>query len=57
MYVVGDLNSRVGTRHDFIIQDRIIFCTDDIDYVPDAPIARASLDRTCNNQGIKLLDL
>ena len=57
VYVMGDLNSRVGTKHDFIIQDSVNFCTDDSDYIPDEPLHRASLDRKCNNQGIKMLDL
>ncbi|XP_060568367.1 P-selectin-like [Ruditapes philippinarum] len=30
---------------------------DDIDYVPDIPLRRASMDKSCNSFGVKVLDL
>ena len=49
LYIVGDWNSRVGSREDYI-------CNDD-DCVPHNTLVRASVDKVCNNVGVKLLDL
>ena len=57
VYVCGDLNSRVGSRHDFIY----FACRNDFvdadNYIPDCPSLRASFDKTCNSFGIRLLEL
>ena len=57
VYLTGDLNSRTGCRPDFIVNDHINTCLDDDDYIPDTPLSRTSADNTCNNYGVKLLDL
>jgi len=57
VYIVGDLNSRIGLNNDFIIHDTINLCTDDIDYDPDCTHTRASSDYTHNSHGLRLYDL
>lgn len=57
LYLVGDWNSRVGVKHDFINCDMFNRQTDDNDYIPDRPLDRASMDKICNNFGVKVLDL
>ena len=57
LYLIGDWNSRVGVKNDFILFDKFNIEIDDIDYIPDNPIPRSSLDKTCNSFGVKLLDL
>ena len=52
-----NLNSKVCLRNDCIIHDENISFTDDVDYVPDTPLLRASSDYVCNRFGIQLLDL
>jgi len=54
---LGDLNSRTGTRQDCILHDSVNNIIDDICYIPDTTLVRASRDKTCNNFGVKLLDL
>ena len=56
VYVMGDLNSRVGLRNDCIIHGENKSFTDDAVYVPDTPLLRASSDSLCNRFGIKLFD-
>ncbi|KAL4221122.1 hypothetical protein ACF0H5_019381 [Mactra antiquata] len=57
IYLLGDWNSRVGEREDFILFDRSIDSIDYDEYLPDVPLSRASCDKHCNNFGVKLLDL
>lgn len=57
VYIIGDLNSRVGAKSDSIIHDRINQFIDDTDYIPDVTMCRASIDKICNSHGTKLLDL
>jgi hypothetical protein len=57
VYLVGDWNSRVGIKHDFITCDIFDINIDDSDYVPDMPLRRASMDKSCNSFGVKVLDL
>lgn len=57
IYIIGDFNSRVGVRDDYINFDRNIDQVDSDDYIPDEPLSRASSDKTCNSFGLKLLDL
>ena len=57
IYLIGDYNSRVGVKRDFVVLDRINEYFDDHDYVPDNNLTRASMDKTCNAFGTKLLDL
>jgi exonuclease III len=57
LYLMGDWNSRVGVRDDFIRYDRNIDLFDSDDYIPDVPLSRASCDKTCNSFGLRLLDL
>jgi hypothetical protein len=57
VYLTGDFNSRVGVKHDFVIFYSINQSYDDESYVPDKCISRASLDKTCNSYGVKLIDL
>ena len=58
VYVVGDLNSRIGSRHDYISFDNYVPCMDFDGYVPDSNMPeRISQDKVSNNFGIKLLDL
>jgi exonuclease III len=55
----GDLNARVGNgdRRDYIVCDRVVDFTDDVDYVPDCQLDRTSMDTGFNSHGVKLLDL
>ena len=57
IFVTGDLNSRVGNKCDFIVQDSINTENDDPDYSPDNTSVRASVDCLLNSHGVKLLDL
>ena len=57
VYLVGDWNSRVGRKSDFIAYDQYNNLTDDEDYTPDCYMQRATMDSACNNFGVKLLDL
>ena len=57
VYVVGDINARVGNRLDYINCDCSMSLIDDDDYVPDVPLMRSSLGHTCNSFSHKLLDL
>ena len=54
--ICGDLNSRTGTEHDFVILDN---SNNDVlpdDYVPDEFFVRSSEDKTINSNGRKSLD-
>ena len=57
VFIVGDWNARVGSRADYIICDRNVSDLDYCDYIPDSYLKRCSMDRVCNTQGNKLLDL
>ena len=57
VYLCGDFNSRVGLKHDFIMNDNINDFIDTLDYIPDSYCCRASLDTKSNSFGSKLLDL
>ena len=57
VFLIGDFNSRVGIRDDFIIHDIFNGEIDFDDYLPDVPLSRASSDKTCNAFGLKLIDL
>ncbi|XP_060587663.1 uncharacterized protein LOC132743153 [Ruditapes philippinarum] len=57
VFLIGDWNSRVGLKADYIICDTAIKSIDNDDYIPDISSVRASCDKTCNSNGIKLLDL
>jgi hypothetical protein len=57
VYIIGDFNSRVGSKSDFIVHDKINTVIDDLDYEPDCTPVRASIDKIHNSHGIKLLDL
>ena len=57
IFVVGDLNSRVGNKFDYIVHDIINTVYDDADYCPDNTSVRASVDSSINSHGVKLLDL
>mgnify|MGYP001548611803 CR=1 FL=1 len=58
----GDLNSRVGLRCDYITHDRFNEAIDDLNYVPDVPLYRASPDKTlklfdiCKSTGVRILN-
>ena len=45
VYLIGDLNSRVGFRNNYIVCDSVNDHMDSDDYVPDVPLARDS----CND--------
>ena len=57
IYLIGDWNSRVGVKHDYILFDKYNDQIDEDDYIPDNPIPRASLDKKCNSFGVRMLDL
>ena len=57
LYIVGDWNSRVGSREDYICNDVHTMYLDDDDCVPHNTLVRASVDKVCHNVGVKLLDL
>ena len=56
LYLIGDLNSRVGVKSGYIFLDKFNVEIDDADYIADSPIPRSSLNKTCNSFGVKLLD-
>ena len=55
--MAGALNSRTGTRRDYIICDRYIDSMDDDEYSPDVHSNRLSMDNGRNSHGLKRLDL
>ena len=55
--LVGDWNSRIGSKRDYIACDRLVNFIDCDDYIPDLPHARNTNDSVCNSHGFKLLDL
>ena len=57
VYLFGDFNSRVGTKNDFIVHDKLNSCIDDVSYDPDCISKRSTLDRSHNSHGIRLSDL
>ena len=57
VYVFGDFNGRVGEKLDFVTCDKNLENIDLEENIPDRPLARASLDKTCNNQGKRVLEL
>ena len=57
VYVCGDFNSRIGSKHDFIRNDDVNSFFDNLDYIPDECHSRASFDTKSNNFGTKLLDI
>ena len=57
MLLAGAWNCRVGNKPDFVVCDRTINDIDYVDYIPDAPLCRASQDSLCNARGVKMLDL
>ena len=56
-YLIGDLNSRVGKKCDFIDHDSTLPDMDDDMFSPDAPLRRLSIDCVSNRFGDYLLDL
>ena len=56
VYIIGDLNSRIGKKPDYIVDDLQLNDFDD-DFSPDTPIRRQSADNVCNRFGDCLLDL
>jgi hypothetical protein len=54
VYILGDFNSRVGNKHDFIIHDTLNNVFDDIDYDPDNSSCRALIDCKHKSHGIRL---
>ena len=54
---MGDWNSRVGLRNDFISFDHYNKYNDYDNYIPDCPSLRASPDSTCNSFGMQLIEL
>ena len=57
VYLIGDLNSRVGKRCDFIDHDSTLPDFDDDIFSLDAPLRRLSIDSVVNRFGDHLLDL
>lgn len=57
VYIAGDWNSRVGDKHDFILNDTHSMELDDTEYNPDVYMPRCTSDKVCNSYGFKLLDL
>ena len=57
LYIVGDWNSRVGSRNDFIVCDEFNSCIDDDEYTPDPYMPRSTMDHVCNGFGTRMLDL
>ena len=57
VFVLGDMNGRVGLKCDYIIYDKTNAVTDHDNYVPDIPLTRLSTDSQFNTQGLRLLDL
>ena len=53
--MIGDLNSRVGRKHDYI--DSILIEIEDDSIQMDTPIRRLSMDNVSNKYGDRLLDL
>ena len=57
VFIIGDMNSRVGVKMIFILRDQLNEFLDDDMYIPDTPLLRVSLDTRCSSHGIKLLDV
>ena len=57
IYVIGDLNSRVGRKNDFFDNDIILTEFEDNSFSADVPIRRLSMDHGSNKFGDCLLDL
>lgn len=57
LFLIGDWNSRVGKRNDYIVCDSVNYDIDCDGYDPDVPLTRASCDSGCNVFGHRLLDL
>ena len=57
VFIIGDMNGRVGLKNDFILNDQLKEFLDDDEYVPDTPLFRVSHDTKCNSHGVKLLDV
>ena len=57
VYLIGDLNSRVGKRCDFIDHDSILPDFDYYIFSLDTPLKRLSMDSLVNRFGDHLLDL
>ena len=57
VYVFGDFNGRIGEKSDFVICDKNLEDIDLEEHIPDRPLVRASPDKTCNNQGKRILEL
>lgn len=57
VFVCGDFNSRFVSRNDYITHDIHSVYIDNIDYIPDTPLVRASPDSSVNSHSLKLLDL
>ena len=45
VYPIGDFNSRIGDKKDFVVFDSVNHCFDEFDYVPDYNMERASMDK------------
>ena len=54
--MAGALNSRTGTRRDYIICDRYIDSMDDDEYSPDVQSNPLSMENGRNSHCLKLLD-
>ena len=57
VYLIGDLNSRTGRKHDYIDYDSILTKFEDDSIRIDTPIRRLSMDSVSNEFGDCLLDL
>ncbi len=57
VFICGDFNSRVGDKKDYIVCDKFNSCIDSQDYTSDCIPDRASLDKSLNSNGVKLLDI
>ena len=58
-FICGDFNARTGERPDFVLNDNINSCLEDIlpdDYVQDEYLPRCNSDKTVNENGNMLLD-
>lgn len=56
-FTIGDFNSRVGRRDDYIHCDNIATDLDYDGYAPDTPLQRNTLDKQTNSMGLRLIDL
>jgi len=54
VFIVGDWNSRVGSKRDYIVCDRYLDFVDYADYMPDIPSVRYTVDAVCNSHGHKI---